>query len=78
MKSEDGRSIAGALNYLAQFAGKPKSSFPYKQINDWDGAQKNLLLQLYRADRLTGKKGFEKYYIDNLKSLSKNNTFILF
>lgn len=78
MKSEDGRNIAGALEYLAQFAGKPQSSFPYKQINDWDGAQKNLLLQLYRADRLSDKKPFQKYYIENLKSLSKNNTFILF
>ena len=78
LKSEDGRSIAGALEYLAQFAGKPKSSFPYKQISDWDGAQKNLILQLYRADRLSVKKQFEKYYIGSIKNLSANNTFILF
>lgn len=78
MKSEDGRSIAGALEYLAQFAGKPKSAFPYKQISDWDGAQKNLLLQLYRADCLSAKKQFEKYYSGSIKNLSANNTFILF
>jgi len=78
LKSEDSRSIAGALEYLAQFAGKPKSSFPYKQISDWDGAQKNLLFQLFRADKLTGKKVFEKYYIGNIKNLSTNNTFIHF
>ena len=78
LKSEDGRCIAGALEYLAQFAGKPKSSFPYKQISDWDGAQKNLLFQLFRADKLTGKKVFEKYYIGSIKNLSTNNTFILF
>ena len=78
MKPEDGRSIAGALEYLAQFAGKPKSAFPYKQISDWDGAQKNLLLQLYRADRLSSKKQFEKYYSGSIKNLSTNNTFILY
>ena len=78
MKPEDGRSIAGALEYLAQFAGKPKSAFPYKQISDWDGAQKNLLLQLYRADRLSSKKQFEKYYSGSIKNLSANNTFILY
>ena len=78
MKSEDGRSIAGALEYLAQFAGKPKSAFPYKQISDWDGAQKNLILQLYRADCLSAKKQFEKYYSGSIKNLSANNTFILY
>ena len=78
MKSEDGRCIAGALEYLAQFAGKPKSAFPYKQISDWDGAQKNLILQLYRADRLSIKKQFEKYYSGSIKNLSISNTFILF
>lgn len=78
MKSEDGRCIADALEYLSQFAGKPKSAFPYKQISDWDGAQKNLILQLYRADRLSAKKQFEKYYSDSIKNLSTSNTFILF
>ena len=78
MKSEDGRYIAGALEYLAQFAGKPKSAFPYKQISDWDGAQKNLMLQFYRADRLSTKKQFIKYYSGSIKNLSTSNTFILF
>jgi len=78
LKSEDGRSIGKALKYLAQFAGKPQSVFPYKQINDWDGAQKNLLLQLYRADKLTMNPVFEKYYSSSLKGLTKNSTTILF
>jgi Alginate lyase len=76
--SEDGRCIAGALEYLSQFVGKPKSAFPYKQISDWDGAQKNLILQLYRADRLSIKNQFEKYYSGSIKNLSTSNTFILF
>ena len=78
MKAEDDRSISKALGYLTQFAGKSKSKFPYNQINDWDGAQINLSLQLYRADKFFEKPVFEKYYKKNMDKFAKNKTVILF
>jgi hypothetical protein len=78
MKAEDDRSISKALGYLTQFAGKSKSKFPYNQINDWDGAQINLSLQLYRADKFFEKPVFEKYYKKNMYKFAKNKTVILF
>ncbi len=54
LKSADGRSILKAIEYLAQFLGKPKSAFPYKQIKEWDKAQENLYWVLYRADSFSG------------------------
>jgi hypothetical protein len=72
LKSDDGRSISKALEFMAQFAGKPKSEFPYKQISDWDGAQKRLILQLYRADKLTEKNDFKNYYSENLPKFSES------
>ena len=73
--SEDGRSISKALEFVAQFAGKPKSSFPYQQISDWDGAQKKLSLQLYRADILSQRPIFEIYYKEKLKEIKQNLIF---
>lgn len=75
LKSEDGRSISKALEFVAQFAGKPKSSFPYQQISDWDGAQKKLSLQLYRADILSKRLFFEIYYKEKLKDIKQNLIF---
>ena len=75
MKSEDGRSITKALEYVVQFEGKPKSSFPYQQISDWDGAQKKLSLQLYRADLLSQRPFFEIYYKEKLKDIKQNLIF---
>ncbi len=78
MKAEDGRSISKALEYLTQFSGKSISKFPYNQINDWDGAQINLSLQLYRADKFFEKPVFEKYYKKNMDKFAKNKTVLLF
>ena len=75
LKSEDGRSISKALEFVAQFAGKPKSSFPYQQISDWDGAQKKLSLQLYRTDILSQRPFFEIYYKEKLKEINQNLIF---
>lgn len=70
-KSDDGRSILKALEFLTQFAGKQKESFPYQQINGWEDSQKTLQLQLYRADILAGKALFKKYYLTKLHSINE-------
>ncbi len=61
----DGRSIAGAINYLAGFLGKPASEFPYKQIRDWDKVQQSLVKEIFRAYVVSGDESylttFERY-----------------
>ncbi len=61
-KSKDGRCITKAFEFLAQYAGKPQSQFPYQQIAEWDEEQQKLLVQLYRADLFEIKPIFEQYY----------------
>jgi len=70
--STDGRSISKALEFLSQFAGKPQSQFPYKQIKDWDAVQTKLCWQLYRADKLNSTPVFEKYYKGKISDSDKD------
>lgn len=76
--SPDGRSISKALDFLAQFIGKPASQFPYKQIKDWDGVQDKLRLQLYRADKLQSVPVYKKYYKNNNSDSDKDNTLLFY
>lgn len=46
--SPDGRNFYKALDYLAQFYGKDKSTWPYQQISEWDYKQSELGKDLYR------------------------------
>ncbi len=77
-KSSDGRSISKALDFMAQFAGKPQSQFQYSQINSWDEDQNFLYLQLYRTDKLTGNSDYQKLYENTKKESKKNYNYILF
>ncbi|MFZ4455959.1 MAG: alginate lyase family protein [Bacteroidales bacterium] len=69
--SSDGRSVDKALAYLANFAGKPSSEFPYKQIKEWDKVQKELSWLLYRADKLSKKSKYLSLYSAELLSGGK-------
>lgn len=46
--SADGRSIYGAVDYLASFLGKEVSAWPYQQISGWEDSKINLCNDLYR------------------------------
>lgn len=48
-KSQDGKSIEKAVEFLAPFLGQPQSAFPYQQINDWDKKQEELAWLLKRV-----------------------------
>ena len=76
-KSDDGRSILKAIEFMAQYAGKPQSRFPYSQINEWDQDQNLLIYQLYRVDKMTNKKDFEIYYKNKMKDFEKNYNLLL-
>jgi len=77
-KSNDGRSVSKALEFLAQYIGKQQSEFPYKQIKDWDGVQKKLCWQLWRADRLVGAPVFEKYFKNKISNSDKDDYLLYY
>ena len=77
-KSTDGRSISKALEYVSQFVGEPQGNFPYKQIVDWDVVQKNLCLQLYRADKFSTNAAFKRYYKNKQDDSKKDYNYIVF
>ncbi|MGB4414341.1 MAG: alginate lyase family protein [Paludibacter sp.] len=61
-KSEDGRCIVKAIDFLLPFIGKQVTDFPFKQIKDWDSVQQKLRWQLYRVDKMLSKPLYENYY----------------
>jgi len=77
-KSADGRSIMKAIDFMAQYAGKPQSQFPYNQINEWDSDQKLLIFQLYRVDKMLKKQTFKKYYETELNNSKRDYKYLLF
>lgn len=72
-KSDDGRSILKAIDFLLPYLNKPVTEFPYKQIKDWESVQEKLCWQLYRVDKLLSKPVIEKYY-KNRVAIDKKNT----
>ena len=61
--SPDGRNFYKAVDFLAQYVGKPQSEWPYQQISGWEGAQQNFCRDLYRAYLLNpAKKEYLRLY----------------
>lgn len=77
-QSTDGRSISKALDFLTQFVGKPQSSFPYKQIKEWDSVQKNLCWQLYRADTFLKKPAYATFYKNSISDSDKDDDLLFY
>jgi hypothetical protein len=75
-KSADGRCIQKAAEFLSQYVGKPQSHFPYQQIKEWESVQIKLILQLYRAEKLTDKPVFENYYKKKITDSNKVDNLI--
>ena len=48
-KSEDGRSISKAIEFIKPYLGKSQNEFPYQQIKDWDENQNKLCWILRRS-----------------------------
>jgi len=76
--SEDGRSIAKALEFLLPYAGKTVDEFPYQQIRDWKKVQLEFALVLYRADKLNGKSLYSQYYSPYVQQKEKNINLIIY
>lgn len=54
--SADGRNFYKAMDFLANYLGKPQSEWPYRQISNWEGSQQNFCRDLYRAYLLNPEK----------------------
>lgn len=78
LNSEDGRSIAKAMEFLLPYAGQPIDTFPYQQIRDWDKVQQDYALLLYRADNLTNSTKYENYYSSYITSNIKNIDLLIY
>lgn len=76
--SEDGRSIAKALEFLLPFTGKTVEEFPYQQIRDWNKVQKDFALVLYRADKLNRTSQYAKFYSNFTQQKEKNINLIIY
>jgi len=76
--SNDGRSIAKAIEFLVPFVGRPQSEFPYQQIRDWEKVQKEICWQLLRADKYYEKPKYENLYQKLLLPTEKDNNSILY
>jgi hypothetical protein len=76
VKSEDGRNILKAIEFMAQYAGKQQNQFPFSQINEWNQDQKLLIFQLYRMDKITGKSTYKNLYINKMADYKSNYSII--
>jgi hypothetical protein len=76
--SSDGRSISKAIDFLIQYVGKTAADFPYKQIKDWDKVQKELIWELYRADRFLKTPKYKNIYTPVISSQQKDKKYLLY
>jgi hypothetical protein len=75
-KSDDGRSVFKAIDFLLPYIGQAKTAFPYQQIKDWDGVQEKLRWQLYRLDKMLDNTIYSIYYPQHMTNSYKE--FILY
>lgn len=78
LKSEDGRSIQKAIEFLIPYIGKQVTDFPYKQIKEWDSVQLKLCWELYRVDKLLKKPLYEKYYVNQVNAATKGDELLIY
>ena len=74
--AESFQKVATALDFLAQYLGK-ENDWPYQQISGWDGAQRDLARDLYRAWLLFPEHEEWKNLYDQYGSSGSNERFVL-
>lgn len=74
--SADGRNFYKAMDYMAEYTGKPLAEWPYKEIGNWTETQQNFCKDLYRTaiyignqqatpEKLARNKRYLRLYNDN-------------
>ncbi len=69
------RSLFGAMDFLMLYMGKPVSTWPYKQISDWDGKQQEMACDFYRAYTLDGSR---RDYLQTYRTVKRRDWRDLF
>lgn len=65
--SEDGRNFYKAVDFLVPYLGKRLAEWPYQQISDWEGKQRDFAKDLYRIYCFNASR------MDYLELFSANN-----
>lgn len=77
--SPDGRNFYKAMDFLAQYAGKNVSEWPYKQISDWDNKQQEFCKDLYRVYTLNpARTDYLRLYRINRKTNREDRFLLLY
>lgn len=59
-RSEDGRCVTAALDFLLPYVGKSQASWPYRQIKDWEEKQKEACWLLRKASGYAPEKPYRR------------------
>ncbi|MDR0543521.1 MAG: alginate lyase family protein [Dysgonamonadaceae bacterium] len=77
-RSEDARSIGKAIDFMAQYAGKPQNEFPYRQIHGWKSSQNYLCWILKRAAYFDDTKGYNELFLKNYQPYYAERNYLLY
>jgi Alginate lyase. len=75
--SEDGRSIAKAIEFIKQYLGKPQSEFPYQQINEWDENQNRLCWLIKKSTFLSPNEEYDLLFKKYCKTKNTDIRWLL-
>jgi hypothetical protein len=76
--SKDGRSVGKAIDFMAQYAGKHQSEFPYQQIHGWNSSQNYLFWILKRASYFDDTKGYNEIFLKNYQPNYSERNYLLY
>ncbi len=77
--SADGRNFYKAMDFLAPYAGKEVTTWPYQQIGEWDYKQQEFCKDLYRAYQLNpARTDYLQLYNQNRRVEYNDRFFLLY
>lgn len=65
-----------ALDFLVQYVGNP-SSFPYKEISNWESAENGLGVLIYRGARYFNEPEYQKIWEDTFEERLESEWILL-
>ena len=75
--SDDGRNFYKAVDFLTPYLGKAVNEWPFRQISDWEGKQKEFICDLYRIYLLNPSRTDYLKLFNTHKQVNANNRFNL-
>lgn len=77
VKSDDGRSLDVALDYLAPYVGQPLQAWKHKQITDWNKCQRDFLTLLMTVQSMYPEKNYGTIIDANKQLIEETDRFWL-